>query len=65
LTPVRAGMRATKPRGVHCGRRRKIFHWDKLLELLSAGQDLRQIAKETGLGFSTIQRFFAAAASRN
>jgi DNA invertase Pin-like site-specific DNA recombinase len=58
---VRAGMKAAKHRGVHCGRRRKIFPRDKVVELYMRGKTLRAIAKETGQGFGTIQRFLTAA----
>jgi DNA invertase Pin-like site-specific DNA recombinase len=58
---VRAGMKAAKHRGVHCGRRRKIFPRDKVVELYMRGKSIRQIAREIRESRSVIQRFLSAA----
>ena len=50
---VRAGMKAAKHRGVHCGRRPDICNRQQILELYLRGKSMRQIAAATGksLGF--------------
>lgn len=57
---VRAGMKAAKARGVHCGRRRLVFDRDKAVELRLRGKSFTSIGKELGTSFTTIQRLFAS-----
>jgi DNA invertase Pin-like site-specific DNA recombinase len=57
---VRAGMKAAKHRGVHCGRKSKIFDHDKALQMRQLGKTERQIARALRLGNGTVHRLLAA-----
>ena len=59
---VKAGMGAAKARGKHCGRPKACFDRTQARDLRAKGFSLRSIARQMGIGFSTVQREMAAAA---
>src|SRR5215471_6399268 len=58
---VRAGMKAAKHRGVHCGRHKAVFDRARVLELYMRGKSLRAIAQETGRGYGTVRNIVSGA----
>jgi DNA invertase Pin-like site-specific DNA recombinase len=53
---VRAGLAAARRRGARLGRPQARLDDERLLELRTGGMSVRQIARELGVGSSTIQR---------
>jgi DNA invertase Pin-like site-specific DNA recombinase len=51
---VRAGVAEAKRRGVHCGRKPRIFRRDEAMRLRGLGMSFRKIAAEMGLPTQTV-----------
>ena len=51
---VRAGVAEAQKRGVHCGRKPRIFKRDEAMRLRKSGMSYRKIAKEMGLPTQTV-----------
>jgi putative DNA-invertase from lambdoid prophage Rac len=56
---VKAGMKAAKYRGVHCGRKRVVFNHGQVIDLQTKGKSIRQIAAATGQSYGAIHRVLA------
>lgn len=51
---VMAGLKSARARGVHCGRSKKVFDRDRVMQLHLQGKTIRQIAAITGVPRSTV-----------
>ena len=51
---VRAGVAEAQKRGVHCGRKPRIFKRDEAMRLRKQGLSYRKIARQLGLPLSTV-----------
>jgi len=51
---VTAGVAEAKKRGVHCGRKPRIFRRDEAVRLRKSGMSFRKIAKQMGLPTQTV-----------
>lgn len=57
---VKAGMKSAKHRGIRCGRPKKTFDRQKVMDLHQAGASVRAIAEKLGLGRGTVHRLTAS-----
>lgn len=57
---VKAGMKSAKHRGIRCGRPKKTFDRQKVMDLHQAGESVRAIAEKLGLGRGTVHRLTAS-----
>jgi DNA invertase Pin-like site-specific DNA recombinase len=55
LKRVQAGIREAKRKGVHCGRPKKVFRRDQVIELHQQGLSQRAIARHFGVDKNTIR----------
>jgi DNA invertase Pin-like site-specific DNA recombinase len=51
---VRAGVKEAQRTGKHCGRPKRIFRRDQVIELRAKGMSLRAIAKQLKLPLTTV-----------
>lgn len=56
---VKAGVVTAQHKGVHCGRKKKIFDRSKALALAKKGKSHREIARVLKIGKGTVQRLLA------
>jgi DNA invertase Pin-like site-specific DNA recombinase len=58
---VRTGVKEAQKQGKHCGRPRKVFRRDMVLEMMARKMSGRAIAAELGISEATVRRVAAAA----